>query len=63
MAKDERTSDLSKYASVAAISAAAGALAALMLSPKSGRELRQNIKGKAKEARDEAQDKLDKVKS
>lgn len=61
MAQEQHNGNLSRMAGIAAISAAAGALTAVMLTPKSGRELRSNIKGKAEDAHDKVEDKLDKV--
>lgn len=58
MAEEQRHSSLGKYAGIAAISAAAGALATVMLTPKSGREMREEIKDKAAEAKDKTQNKL-----
>ena len=61
MAKEQQGSNLGMIAGVAAFSAVAGAVAAAMLTPKSGRELRGHIKGKAETMRDKAKDTLDKT--
>jgi len=44
---------------VAIVAAMAGALAALLFAPKSGSELRSDIKDKAKRTKDIAEDKMD----
>ena len=61
MAKEQNSSNLGKMAGIAALSAAAGAVAAAMLTPKSGRELRGNIKNKAHDLSNKAKDEVDKV--
>jgi gas vesicle protein len=61
MAEEQRTSNMKKMAGIAALSAAAGAFATAMLTPKSGRDLRNHIKGKASQVADKAQDKLNKT--
>ncbi len=59
MAEERTSGNMKKMAGIAAISAAAGAVAAVMLTPKSGRELRSSAKGKAQELRGKAKDKLE----
>ena len=57
----EERNHMGRLAGVAAISAAVGALAAVMLTPKSGHELREGIADKAGEMKDKAKEKIDKV--
>lgn len=47
----------SNIALVAMVSAAVGAIAALLFAPKSGEELRGDIKNKAREAKEKTKDK------
>lgn len=47
---------------IAAASAAAGAVASMFLSPKSGREMRESVKGKIKNGKEAASDKISSVK-
>ena len=59
MAEEERNGgNMRKVAGIAAFSAAAGAVAAAMFTPKSGRDMRSSLRGKAKEIKGKAKDKL-----
>jgi len=59
MAEERNGGNMKKIAGVAAISAAAGAVAAVMFTPKSGRDLRSSLRGKAKDLGNKAKGKLD----
>lgn len=63
MAK-EQNNGMMKMAGVAVVSAAAGAVAAVMLTPKSGREMRSNLRTETKDlgnkAKSKAEDIIDK---
>lgn len=54
--------NMKKMAGLAAISAVAGAVTAMILTPKSGRELRDKMKDKAEEVGGKAKEKLDEIK-
>lgn len=56
---EENGSNMRKMAGIAALSAAAGAVAAAMFTPKSGRDMRNSLKGKAKELGDKVKHKSD----
>ena len=58
---DKQQKNVGLVAGVAAASAVAGAVAATMLTPKSGRELRDDIKDKAHEASDKLKNKSEVV--
>jgi gas vesicle protein len=59
MAEEQHGNNMKKIAGIAAISAAAGAAAAAMFTPKSGRELRNKLRGKAREIGGKAKSKLE----
>ncbi len=59
MAKDEANGNMKRMAGVAAFSAIACALTAVMLTPKSGQDMRNSMKGRAQDLRHKAKDKLE----
>lgn len=61
MAEERAGANMKKMAGVAAISAAAGAVAAAMFTPKSGRELRSRLRGKAQEVKGKAKGKIEDI--
>ncbi len=60
--EEERAGGLKKTAGIAALSAVAGAVAGMMLTPKSGRDMRNSMKGKVHDMKDKTKQKIDKVK-
>jgi gas vesicle protein len=60
--QSEGGSNIRKMAGIAAFSAAAGAVAAAMFTPKSGRDLRSSLRGKARDVKDKAKGKIEEAK-
>ena len=55
---EENNGTIRKVAGIAAFSAAAGAIAAAMFTPKSGRDMRSSLRGRAHNMKEKAKDKL-----